>query len=725
MRAVPAAGRARILFLGVVAFLWLGAILARLIDLQVVRHGELAQRAQRQQQRTLEVTPKRGVIYDRNRHELAVSISVDSVFAVPSEVIDPEATARRLSPVLGVDTTILEDKLRSSRSFVWLKRKLTAAEADRVRSLGLAGVYFQPEHKRFYPKRELAAHVLGFVGMDENGLAGVELGLDNVIRGRSRRLVITADGRRRWFDRVGDVPTEGASVILTLDENVQYIAERELAAAIAKTRAASGTIIVQEPRSGEILALANYPTFNPNNPSAVPQENHVNRALSFVYEPGSTFKLVTIAAALEEGAADPEEVIDCQQGAIYIVGHRIRDHKPFGLLTLRQVVYESSDVGAIKVGLRLGNDKMYQHIRRWRFGQPTGIELPAESPGLVRPPSNWSRISIGAVSMGQEVAITSLQLTAAVSAVANGGVWVQPHVVREIYRGNQAEPIPPKPQERIIDSKVAEELRRMLAGVVREGTGRAAQPVGYSAAGKTGTAQKIDKSGRYSPTDFVASFTGFAPLDDPVVTVTVVLDSPRGLYHGGEVAAPVFRSVVERVLAYRNIPRDLPVRAPAPLPRLERAAITDFAPGQFDPAPGMSEAGVFAGDLSDWRNYVKTVPTAPVSAATKLSPSLPPPRPTGPPARLPDIQPTGEPGGHPPSTIVVVSEAETVAVPDLIGRPLRVVGEECSKLGLEAMLVGSGVAVVQRPEPGMRVPRGSRVWVQFQPVLPRAPERRM
>jgi len=726
MRVVPAVGRARILFLGVVAFLWLGAILARLIDLQVVRHDELASRAQRQQQRTLEVTPKRGVLYDRNQHELAVSVSVDSVFAVPNEVADPKMAARRLSPVLSVDATTIEDRLRSSRSFVWIKRKLTAAEANRVRTLGLAGVYFQPEHKRFYPKRELAAHVLGFVGMDENGLAGLELGLDSVIRGRSRRLVISADGRRRWFDRVGEVPAEGASVVLTLDENIQYIAERELAAAIQKTRATSGTIIVQDPRSGEILALANYPTFNPNNPSAVPQENHVNRALSFVYEPGSTFKLVTIGAALQEGAADPQEVIDCQQGAIYIAGHRIRDHKPFGLLTLRQVVYQSSDVGAIKVGLRLGNDKMYEHIRRWRFGRATGIDLPAESPGLVRPASNWSRISIGAISMGQEVAITSLQLTAALSAVANGGVWVQPHVVREISRGNQAEPVPPMPEERIIDSRVAEELRGMLAGVVREGTGRTAQPEGYSAGGKTGTAQKIDASGTYSHTDFIASFAGFAPLDDPVVTVTVVLDSPRGLYHGGEVAAPVFRSVVERVLAYRNIPRDLPVRTPAAPLRLERAAISDFAPGQFDPAPGMTEAGVFAADSSDWRNYVKTVATTAVSAATKLPRNYPPPQPTGPPARLPDIQPTGEPGGlPPPTTIVVVSDTETVAVPDLIGRPLRIVGEQCSKLGLEAMLLGSGVAVVQRPEPGMRVPRGSRIWIQFQPVLPRAPARPM
>jgi len=715
MRRAAAAGtgRARVIVLGALAFLWFGVVLARLVELQVVRHGELAQRAQRQQQRTLEVTPKRGVLYDRNRHELAVSIAVDSVFAIPSEVDDPDTAARRIAPVLGLEPAAVEDRLRSDRSFVWIKRKLTAEESARVQALSLPGIYTQPEHKRFYPKRELAAHVLGFVGMDEDGLAGLELALDDQIRGRPQRLIVSADGRRRWFSRRGNVPAEGAGVVLTLDENIQYIAERELAAAIKETRASSGTIIVQAPRSGEILALANWPTFNPNQPAAAPLEHHVNRALSFVYEPGSTFKLVTLAAALEEGLADPSEIIDCQQGAIFIAGHRIRDHKPFGLLTFRQVMYESSDVGAIKVGLRLGNDRMYRHIRQWGFGKPTGIELPAESSGILRPASNWSRISIGAVSMGQEVAVTSLQLAAALSAIANGGEWVQPRIVREIFHGQEAQPIPPSRRERILTSGVAEELRRMLAGVVREGTGRSAQPVGYSAAGKTGTAQKIDASGTYSRTDFIASFAGFAPQDDPAITVVVVLDSPRGQhYHGGEVAAPVFRAVVERTLAYLNRPRDLPVEAP-PV-RLERASGSDFVPGQLDPAPGMSAAQEAA-----WSAYLRP---ASVQADNKFSVS--PPRPTGPPVRLPDYSPTNGPEGH-PTTLVVADSADAVAVPDLIGRSLRVVSEECSRMGLEPVLVGSGIAVEIRPEPGSHVPRGSRLWVRFQPALPRAPERPM
>ncbi|MFQ5695362.1 MAG: peptidoglycan D,D-transpeptidase FtsI family protein, partial [Terriglobia bacterium] len=558
MRA--AAPRARLLFLGALAFLWLSVLVVRLVELQVVRHAELAGRATRQQQRTLEVTPKRGILYDRNGRELAVSIGVDSLFAIPEDVADPAVAARLLVPVLALQPRALEQALRSQRSFVWVKRKLAAEEAARVRALGLAGLHFQREYKRFYPKRELAAHVLGFVGIDEDGLAGIEYALDSVIRGRSRRLVITADGRRRWFERRTHAPPEGAGVVLTLDETIQYIAEQELAAAMARTRARSGTVIVQNPRSGEILALANYPTYNPNNPTAVPLFRHLNRALSLAYEPGSTFKVVTIAAALEAGLADPREIIDCQQGSIVLAGHRIRDHKPFGRLSLREVVYESSDVGAIKVALRVGRRKLYRDIRRWKFGQRTGIELPAESPGILRPVEKWSAVSLGALAMGQELAVTPLQLTAALSAIANQGVWVRPRIVREIVADTSGARLPPPHRERIITRGVAEELRRMLVGVVTRGTGEQARPAGYTAAGKTGTAEKIDETGTYSATDFIASFAGFAPAHDPAVTVLVVLDTPRGEhYHGGEVAAPVFRTVVERVLAYLNVPHDQPL----------------------------------------------------------------------------------------------------------------------------------------------------------------------
>ncbi|MBI2956630.1 MAG: transpeptidase family protein, partial [Acidobacteria bacterium] len=711
MRSAAAPSRTRIVVLGALASLWLGLIFARLIELQVVRHPELAGQARRQQQRTLEITPKRGVLYDRHRNELAVSISVESVFAVPTEVSDPAAAARTLASALALDPTELEDRLRSRRSFLWVKRKLDAAQAERVRALNLPGIYLQREHKRFYPKRHLAAHVLGFVGLDEDGLAGIEYSLDKLIRGRPQRLLVSADGRRRWFERRNDVPSEGASVALTLDQNIQFIAETELAAAIERTQASSGTILVQNPHTGELLALANYPTFNPNDPTAVPSPHHLNRALSLAYEPGSTFKVVTLAAALEEGVTDPLEVVDCQQGAIYIAGHRIRDHKPFGLLNLREVMYQSSDVGAIKVGLRLGNQKMYDHIRQWRFGQATGIELPAESAGLLRPASNWSRISIGAISMGQEVGITTLQLAAATSAIANGGTWIQPRIVAEIFRGAQLEPLHEPLRQRIISVRVAEELRRMLAGVVTQGTGRAAQPLGYSAAGKTGTAQKIDASGTYSRTDFIASFTGFAPVENPAVTVVVVLDSPRGpLYHGGEVAAPVFRAVVERVLAYLNVPPDLPV-PPAPArPALERAAVRDFQPNPIEPGswPDAPPEAVEPGLLTQPRpaGFVR-------AAGGEVSPP--------PPASAWSKPDAAAPG----ATVVVVNDTDTILVPDFVGQSLRAVGEQCTRLGLEAVMSGSGVVVSQRPVPGTRVPRGSRLWLHFQSALPRAPEQPM
>ncbi|MGH9805095.1 MAG: penicillin-binding protein [Candidatus Acidiferrales bacterium] len=701
MRAAPAASKTRLVFLGVVACLWLGLLLARLVDLQIIRHHDLAQRAQRQQQRTLEITPKRGVIYDRQGRELAVSIGVDSVFAIPGEVADPVSTARRLAKVLETDATVLEGRLRTSRSFVWLERKLDNARAERLQALDLPGIYTQKEFKRFYPKRELAAHVLGFVGLDENGLAGIEYSLDAVIRGRPRKLVITADGRRRWFERQNEVPSEGASVALTIDENIQYIAEQELAAAMARTQAARGTVIVQDTRTGEILALANRPTFNPNLPTAVPASSHVNQAVTLAYEPGSTFKVVTIAAALEERVTNPREVIDCQQGAIYIAGHRIRDHKPFGHLTLQEVMQESSDVGAIKVGLRLGNEKMYEHIRRWRFGRATGIELPAESRGMLRPAGNWSRISIGAVSMGQEVAITSLQLISAISTIGNGGAWVQPHVVREIIRGESREQVSPQRRERIIPEEVAEELRTMLTRVVTLGTGRTAQPAGYSAAGKTGTAQKIDSSGRYSSSEFIASFAGFAPAQAPIVSVAVVLDSPRGRqYHGGEVAAPVFAKVTERVLAYLNVPKNQPLPRTRWAPPLERAAMQDLRPGQFD--------------SSVWADEALPAETPPVVAQPAVRKS----RESAPGSLLPP--PEAAPAGA-----VVLLNGDSVVVPDLTGLSLRAAMQECTGLGLEPVLVGSGLATAQRPAPGTRVPRGSRIWVEFRPTLPAAPTRTM
>jgi cell division protein FtsI/penicillin-binding protein 2 len=700
MRSAPATSKTRIIFLGAFAFLWLALLLTRLVDLQILRHADLAARAQRQQQRTLEITPQRGVIYDRNGRELAVSVGVDSLFAVPADVPDAALAAHLLGPALDMEESALRERLSSDRSFVWLQRKMDAEQAERVRRLNLAGIYFQREYKRFYPKRELAAQVLGFVGIDENGLAGIEYSLDKVIRGQPQRLLITTDGRRRTIERHNDVSLEGASVVLTLDENIQYVAEQELAAAMDATHALRGTILVQDPHNGEILALANRPTFNPNEPTAVPSFRHLNPAVSLAYEPGSTFKLVTVSGALEEGLTWPGEVIDCQQGSIFLAGHQIHDHKPFGLLTLREVIQESSDIGAIKIGLRLGNRGMYEHIRRWHFGQPTGIELPAESRGLLRPVRDWSQISIGAISMGQEVAITTLQLAAAISAVGNNGVWVQPHIVRRIIHAGAPEESTRTETDRIIPDGVAEELRRMLSMVVTLGTGREAQPAGYTAAGKTGTAQKIDETGRYSPHDYIASFAGVAPAENPAITVVVVLDTPRGkLYHGGEVAAPVFAKVVERTLAYLNVPRSLPVAPTRAGKPIQRAAVEDLRPNAIGKSEGFEPASLQAQAAVARRRLEGNGPEAD------------------------NLLPVADSGTH--GKTIVLADTDSVLVPDLTGLPLRAVTERLGGLGLKAALVGSGVATTQRPAPGTRVPVGSRVLVEFHASLPAAPARSM
>src|SRR5258706_1270789 len=397
-------------------------------------------RAQRQQQRVIEITPKRGAIYDRNMHPLAMSIPVDSAFAVHAELGDQQLAARLLAGVLGIPREVLEARLESSRSFVWIARKLPPEKKEAVEALNLKGVYFQKENQRIYPKRDLASHVLGFVDLDEKGLGGIEYQLDDQIRGKSEKIIVMADARQRWFDGGEAQRERGANVVLTLDEKVQYIAERELAAAMAKTHALAGTVIVMNPNNGEILGLANWPKFNPNVANEVPAEARMNRAVTALYEPGSTFKLITLAAAFDQGITRPGEVFDCENGAVYVAGHRIRDHKPFGMLNVAEILAQSSDVGAIKIALRLGAPKFYDYIRAFGFGQLTGVDMPGESKGILRRLGNWSAISIGSISMGQEVGVTPIQLINGGSAVGKGGVVVKPPACGGAGGGDQRAP---------------------------------------------------------------------------------------------------------------------------------------------------------------------------------------------------------------------------------------------------------------------------------------------
>ena len=669
----------RLLIVAGVALLWMTAIFGRLGYLQLVRHSEYLARAQRQQQRTIEITPKRGAIFDRNMHPLAMSVPVESAFAVPSEIGDNKGmVARLLSNVLAVPRDVLEARLESGGSFVWILRKLPPDKAEAVRALNLKGVYLQTENQRYYPKRELASHVVGFVDLDEKGLGGIEYALDSAIRGKSEKIVVMADARQRWFDGGMAQNDQGANVVLTIDEKIQYIAERELATAIGSTHALAGTVIVQNPNNGAILALANWPKFNPNSPTAVKSDERMDRAVSAIYEPGSTFKLITLAAAFDQDLTKPEEIIDCENGSVIVAGHRIHDHKAFGLLTVSDILAKSSDVGAIKIALRMGAPKFYEYIRAFGFGQQTGVELPGESKGLLKKIENWSGVSIGSISMGQEIGVTPMQLVTAVSAIANGGSLYKPHVVAQVRRGDQVLPLtdalaPAEPKE-VIRQQTAATLRRLMEGVVLDGTGTKARLDGWTAAGKTGSAQKIDPAtGRYSPTQLIASFTGFAPINDPAVTILVSLDSPVGQHEGGQVAAPVFKRIAEQVLPYLDVARDTPLN-----PKLQQASykrneadesatLEDFTPVDF-----------------------AALPDAPSSHENSSGP---------------------EPATA--SVTVALDEGGDIAVPDFRGQTMRDVTEECLRLGLEPVLVGSGLAVEETPQGGEKVRRGAKITVRF------------
>src|SRR3954471_19661230 len=397
--------------------------------------------------------------------------------------------------------------------------------------------------------------------MDDAGLSGIEREYEDQLHGRAGQMLISVDARKQWFGSVEKQPEPGQNIVLTVDEKIQYIAERELETAMQQTHAIAGTVVVENPHTGEILALANRPTFNPNLSREITPEKLKNHAVSDVYEPGSTFKLVTISSALEEKLTNPNELFDCRMGSIVYNGMRIRDSRPHGLLTVSDVLAVSSDVGSIKIGLRLGEERFYKYIRAFGFGQQTGIELPGETRGLTKPLNRWSKVSIGAISMGQEIGITPLQLVSMISTIANDGVWTPPRILAGITppQGSlQLVTFHPGAQRRVISPFTAAQMKQMMQGVVLHGTGKKAILEGYSSAGKTGTGQKVDPATHaYSRTKYVASFAGFAPINDPAITVAVILDSAVGLHQGGQVSAPVFQRVAQQVLEYLHTPHDV------------------------------------------------------------------------------------------------------------------------------------------------------------------------
>ncbi len=604
----PSSQRARLVLLVAGVAAGLLAIFGRCAHLQVIRAPELLDQARSQQEKTITLDPLRGPIVDRNGKELAVSLDVDSVFAEPAEVDDAATAARRLAPAVGMPATELRERLSSDRRFVWIKRKVTPDLRRRIEALKIRGIGFVRESRRYYPKRALAAHLIGACGMDNRGLDGLEFMYDGAIRGTPGRMVALQDGRGgRVLDREQKDPAPGFGLQLTLDEVIQYNVERALDDVMAETRADGATVVVLRPQTGEVLALASRPVFDPNTYADARQGARRNRATTDYYEPGSTFKVVTAAAALDAGRVHPNEVIWCENGSIVVARHRFKeDRLPYGNLTFTEVLAKSSNVGAIKVAQRLRPEEFIDYIRGFGFGHKTGIDLPGESPGILRDVSAWSGLSQASMAMGQEIGVTTLQLAAMMGAVANDGVWIRPRVVQALLPGqgtrapvltdshpvqagaggdpfatatggadgaaDSADRSSPAASgggetggggaaapetRRVVSARTAGVLRSMLQMVTIEGTGKAASVPGYTVGGKTGTAQKVDASGRYAHGRYVSWFAGFVPANRPALAIVVMVDEPKGpKFHGGDVAAPVFSRIAQQTLTYLKVRPD-------------------------------------------------------------------------------------------------------------------------------------------------------------------------
>jgi len=652
----------RVLVAAAVFAVWTACVEARLVYLQVVSHDELTNRAERQQQRTITISGKRGEIFDRRGRLLAYSVDADTVYAIPYEIEHAAKTAAALCGALGCsqsEKAALVERLGRQRPFTYVKRRVTPLEARKVAALNLDGVGFMKESRRFYPNKELAAHVLGYVGLDNVGLAGVEAAYDKVVRGREGTVLVQTDARRHVFSRLERPPTTGGVLELTVDEQLQYIVERELRAGVEEKRADGGSAVVMDPHTGEILALANWPTFNPNAYNASNEVARRNRAVQDIYEPGSTFKVVTIAAALEEDVLPLDAVIDTSPGVIRFGARVINEFggRNYGALSFTDVIVKSSNIGAIKIGLRLGPERLGMYVNRFGFGKPTSPDFPAESPGIVWNPAKLNDSAVASISMGYQVGVTPLQMAAALNAVANGGTWVEPRVVRSVVQGGTRTRVAPKITRRAISPSTTSELVSILEAVVEEGTGKAAKIPGFTVAGKTGTADKLI-GGRYSSSQQNVSFIGFVPSRKPAITFIVMVDTPRvGSDTGGAVAAPIFKRIAEASLRHLGVPPNLNPGVPVMVARRETGSVT------------------------------QTSALSPLPAIVQL-------------AR---------------------GDEQTSLVPDLRGMSARDALRTLAKLGLTARLQGTGVVIDQTPAPGVPLERGITCTLVLDRDLSRAP----
>jgi cell division protein FtsI (penicillin-binding protein 3) len=639
--------RTRVLILAALLAVAFGGLTGRLAWLMVWKHAELSQLAERQYSRTVVLHAQRGAIVDRQGTPLATSSPTESLFVQPRSVGDPVRVAARLAPLLGLPPAEVHQALTSSRPFVWLRRKLPPALAAEVRALREPGLGFLPEPLRLYPNRELAAHVVGFEGV-EGGLEGVERAFDGELAGTPGKAIVGRDalGREVTAQHVLRPPQPGHGVMLTLDRTIQYIAEREIDAAYRRTGARAAMAVVLEPTSGDVLAIAIRPTFNPNTFLEAPSKDvWRNRAVTDPFEPGSTFKVILAAAALEEGVVRPDDRIYGENGSITLATTTIHDWKKYGWLTFSEVLQNSSNVGSIKVGLALGRDRYYRYMNAFGFGAPTGVGLPGESRGQLRDPGRWSLLSLPTMSIGQEVSVTALQMVAAFGAVANGGMLMQPRLVRATFDadGREVRRFEPRAVRQVISPDTARTLTRIMVKVVEAGTGHNAAIPGYDVAGKTGTAQKLDPATRrYSRAPGVLSFVGFAPADEPRFVMLVMLDEPKNEHWGSEAAAPIFSTIGREILRYLEVP-----------PR-------DAQPVQIVTGPAEARAA------------------GAVRGPVRLVSALPPADPNGP-----------------------------RVMPDLTGQTLRSALAALAPLQLEVAIQGQGRVVQQAPGPGQALEPGA------------------
>lgn len=704
---------------------WAGAVFCKLIWLQVVHHDELVKLAEQQQQRMVEIEAARGTIFDRTGQPLAKTLPAESICINPLKIPDAGVAADLLSRVLDLKRTALYNRISMAKlhnsGFLWVKRKVSAEEAERVRSLRLDWVEFRPEMRRFYPHGELASHVLGSTGIVdpddviEHGNGGVEMSFDDELSGRPGLAKVYNDVRQNAYDSVvSRAPEPGTNLTLTLDPNLQYEAEKSLAAAVAKTNAKTGSIVVLNPYTGDLLAMANYPAYDPNGLQSGERETpgaRSNLAVATPFEPGSVFKVVTLAAALETTNLTPDSIINCGNGTINLFGRVIHDHNRYSSLSMADVLANSSNIGAINIGLKVGEKNLYEYVRKFGFGRKTGIELPGESAGMLRRLSQWEATSIGSVAMGHEVGATSIQLALAGAIVANGGMRVKPRLILARQRPGSVEErtVPEKP-ERVIRPETAIKMRQMMEGVVLHGTGKQAILRGYTSGGKTGSAQIYDFKAKAYTHHYNASFLGFAPVSNPqiVIAVTLVGTSGGGAGYGGVVAAPVFRAVATSALRMLDVPKDLPDTSPRLAKSAKRdendlaiaglgAAPVELAAATAIDIPHSHEVGR---DASAVRSGVSSVTSPPASGVSSASAVDAPP---------------GISLGTSPDRRPFLSAQKGIGpkVPDLRGLTLRAVLEESAATGLPIEVQGDGMARAQDPPPGSILAPGSRVHVQL------------